>query len=256
MANLVQRFFKEQMQIEENIRGFEISRCQEHQLYPDHDFRKAVAIFDVFNCCSFKKALEKRNTVTKLLINQIRNNQISASPAATEHMKIDYLAIGANYTTPVNTDTLLGNELFRAAPDTLISNGDNTVVAFNYIDVSTGNGASTTVAAGTWTTTSFDVDDDTDFTAGDRIRVAIGAGYEFRTIDTVSSGTITVTTAFSSAPLATATCIQAWGEGGLFAGAATGTADTGTLLNRSLLEYGKDSSKELVVESQLIYTGI
>jgi len=250
-----------QLAITENWYVWEIeSRKSPYDQLAEVDFKRALKTDGLERCCNLKLAYKKKNTILNKLIDQIRSNQVSASPASTEHMFVDYVAIGTSYATPAKTDVLLGNELFRSAPDTLILNGDNGILAFLYVNTSTGNGASTTVAAGSWSITVFDVADATGIVTNDRIRVQLDTGFEFATVLSVATNEITLTagTALSAAPNAAGggTVIQSWGEAALFAGDATASVDTGTPLNRTLLEYAKDSSKEIIVEAQIIYTGV
>lgn len=162
------------------------------------------------------------------------------SGAASNALEMKYAGIGTNGTTPTGGDTTLNAEAFRF--DLTGSNAERYVIGKKYYnsvflnstqgDLSAGD---TTIAAGTWSTTAFDVVSAASIAVGDRIEVQTPFGTRNVSVATKTSNSLTVTPALPAAPLAGATVKRLWAEYGLFMGpAATSTADTGVLVNHEI----------------------
>lgn len=201
---------------------------------------------------------ERWNKITDLYTDALIANN-AGSPTVDQHLKIDYVALGrrdckATGIVPAVTDTQLGREYFRQVPDEVYKSGSTTVVIL-YLDAASANPTNTTVASGA-STTVFDVQSGqgANYAPNDTIRVFTST-YEYVTVLSVSGDTITLkgTTPLSVVPTAGMVVERGCGEVGLFCGQATGSANSGTLVNHGDLRFFKKSDNSMLVECHLNY---
>lgn len=219
-----------------------IRATQEHLMVDRH-----LGVFE--HCgCHTKLAFVKENKIVDEWIDAIIAHMLGTD-VANQDLNVDYIAIGSNYTTPAAGDSALGNELYRAAP-TYEAQSSRSYVAELYVNPTTANGETDTVASVGTQFQVFDLTDATNFVAGDRIRLATSNGNEFATISTIVSNTITLTSATYTTGTITVggTVIQCWGEYSTIAGGATGSPSANDLfVNRAQSTHAKTSGKGAVV---------
>jgi|TARA_R100000049_G_C1935906_1_gene79775 hypothetical protein len=113
----------------------------------------------------------------------------------------DFIAFVADYAKPTATTDIQDsgvNQLGRVVPTSVTSSGTKITVT-STINTSTANPLDTTVSSAS-STTVFDLTSVTGLTVGDRLEITLSTGTEDREIDSISTNTITVTKAYSSAP--------------------------------------------------------
>jgi len=202
---------------------------------------------------------EKWNKIMDAYKHAIIANNIG-TPTADQHLQIDHVALSLqdmrlNTGVPATTsDTLLGNEFYRAAPDERYRSTSSLVVIL-YLDASEANPTNTTVASGA-STTQFDVQagQGANYTQYDVIRV-FTSSYEVVTVNGVSTDTLTLNTLspLSVTPTAGMLVERGFGGCGMFCGQSTGSADTGTLVNHADLRFFKNNATSILVEIHLNY---
>lgn len=192
---------------------------------------------------------QERNKIMDVFKSAIIAQMVGGATAAQD-LEVDYMALGladTNSTTgvaPTTADTQLTAEEYRS---TLTEDYESvgSYVGLLYLDASTANLSTATIASVTSTTQfTVGVGEAANIAAGHRIRVFTTA-YETVTVQGVAGDVITLK---SSTPLSTTlnlvgkTVQRMYGEVGLFCGAATGIAKTGTLVNHAKLEFAKPAS--------------
>lgn len=179
---------------------------------------------------------------------------------SNQTLEMRYLALGTEASpAAAETDTLLGNEVVRYTHTSRYTNGVYTFVFSKQLGAGDGVIAgSTTVAAGTWTTTVFDVVSAASISVGDRlyIETSVSGDMTFTTVTNKSTNTLTVSPALPVAPVSGDDVFRCYGEGGLFMGnLATGTANTGTLVNHRNIDFYK-GSEVIVLDGVLVFQRI
>lgn len=182
------------------------------------------------------------------------------TPGSNQTLFLEYFALGTSYAPTGFTDTQLGNEMFRAVPDELYEDGLSTFYATTYLKKSQANPAGNTSVSSS-TSTVITVASATGFAINGRIQVETANNTYNCTISNVSGSDLTVGAitggslsnagAFSGAdiPQSGDTVKALHSEAGCFlGGAATASANTGTLMNRKRIEQLKDSSISLLYD--------
>lgn len=175
-------------------------------------------------------------------------------------LAMKYLALGTQADpAALETDTLLGNEVARYSPTSRYTNGVYTFVFSKQLGSGDGILAgSTTVAAGSWTTTVFDVASAASISIGDRIYVETSGSGDttFVTVTNKSTNTLTVSPALPAVPVSGDDVFRCYGEGGLFmGGTATATANTGTMVNHRNIDFYK-GAEVVVLDGVLVFQRI
>lgn len=186
-------------------------------------------------------------------------NMVSSPPAAADDVLVDYVALGTastNSTAGVavtTSDTQLQTEFYRGVPTTKYRS-NSTFVSILALAETDANPTNTTVASGA-SATQFDVQagQGTNYAQYDLIRVFINGQWENVVVASVSTDTITLhaSTPLSETPSGTETVQRMFGAVMQFCGAASGTANSGTPVNHSALEFAKTSSTYILVENHI-----
>lgn len=209
----------------------------------DWDCFQAVLAGEV-QSVRLQKCQPRFNKVTQGYLSATEGARMTNSHTSNEDGILRYLAIGTGNTEATETDTQLLRETFRAAPyikaNTNIGPKFVLVLPFASPNITTA----TTIAAGSWTTTQFNVASATGFAIGDAIRVATTPATSETRITNISGNTITVDSnePLLSIPISGQAVNLLIGEVGAFGNqAASGSANTGTLYSRARLRLLKNS---------------
>lgn len=166
------------------------------------------------------------------------------TPSVNQTMFIEYLAIGTMSGDTDFDDSQLGNEIFRAVPSSIQDDGVRSLYATAYLGPSDGNPDFTQVDSST--STVITVDDATGFIVGAKLRVETTNNTYTCIVTNVSGVNITVGSitggALLNAGAFDAGDIPQNGDyvyilvtelGAFVGGAATASADTGNMIDRS-----------------------
>lgn len=204
--------------------------------------------------------LVQHNKIIDAFKHALIANMVSSPPAAADDVLVDYVGLGTASTNstagvapdPAN-DTQLQTEFYRAAP-TSKYRSNSTFVSILALAETDANPTNTTVASGA-SATQFDVQagQGTNYAQYDLIRVFINGQWENVVVASVSTDTITLhaSTPLSQTPSGTEAVQRMFGAVMQFCGAASGTANTGTPVNHSALEFAKTSSTYILVENHI-----
>jgi hypothetical protein len=176
-------------------------------------------------------------------------NKGTASSLQT--MAFKYFAIGNKYNPISFSDETLGNEIYRRAPDTIAEDGQSTIYATTLISASQANPTlNTTVTSST--ATIITVASATGAIVTGRIQVITANNTYYATITNVSGNQLTVAdlidsggTTYTQFPAADIPQSGDEVDGTHCEAAivtrddATGTANTGKILNRRIFDYAK-----------------
>lgn len=184
----------------------------------------------------------------------------SSTPAADQTLYIEKFAIGTKYDATLFADAQLGNEIYRATPNEFYDDGLSTFYATTYLNKSSGNPTGNTTVSSS-TSTVITVASPTGFVVDGRIQVETANATYNCTVSAISGSDLTVNAitggslvnagAFDAGdiPQAADTVIALHAEAACFIGSnTTGTANTGTMMNRKLLEQLKTSSISLLYD--------
>lgn len=191
----------------------------------------------------------------------------ASAPSAAQTLYIMKFALGTKYTPPSFSDTLLGNEIYRDTPDEFYDDTISTFYATTYLKKTEGNPTGNTTVSSA-TTTQITVASPTGFVTGGRCQVETASNtYNFTasvsgsvlTCSDITGGSLSGAGAFlvSDTPAASDTVIALHSEAGCFIGTgATGSANTGTLMNHKQLEQLKTSGISLLYDFILACTSL
>lgn len=177
------------------------------------------------------------NKVTRGYLVDTEGARLCNAHTSNEDGIIYYLAVGTNNTDATETDSAMGRETFRKAPDTKknTSSGSKLILKLDFTEANLT--AITAVQPGTHTLNTFGVDSTTGFNVGDVIEVGTSPAKSYARISSITPGTpgsFTTDTNLLSIPTEDQTVtlwlgeFAAWGNG-----LASGTLGTGTLFSRS-----------------------
>lgn len=166
---------------------------------------------------------------------------------ADQTLGMRFLAIGTRYGVPVaDGQTGLENELFRFGPTDRYTDSRRKFYFSRYLTHTQANPAgATTVAAGTWTATTFDVVNASAFAINDRIEIYTSADglYTPVTITGKTGNTLTVANgALAVAPVEGDAVIPMHGEIAIFLSPATSDLGSGKMADRAIISQKKTSA--------------
>jgi len=182
------------------------------------------------------------------------------TPSANQTLFIEYLGIGNDYSVTNFNQATLGNEIYRDVPDEFYDDGISTFYSTLYLKKSEANPTGdTTLTAGTTTTVT--VTSPTGFIENGRVEIETTlntynctitniAGSVF-TVSAITGGALTNASAFDAGdiPQSGDAIISLHSEASCFiGGAATGSPDTGSPMNRKRLEQKKNDSISLLYD--------
>lgn len=192
-----------------------------------------------------KTKLIGHNKLVNIFFNDLFD--IYSGVAVANTLEMLYMAIGTNAGTPVaDNQTALVNELFRFTPTNKTSDNRRKYYFSKYLTSLEGNpGISTTVAAGSWTPSSFDVVSATNINVGDQVEIYTAADGIYRETAIVSKtgNTLGVDPAkVPTNPTLGDTVIVIHGEIAIFAYPATSDPDSGKMIDRATISQKKTSA--------------
>jgi len=196
---------------------------------------------------TFNLQFAGHNRVLDLFFNQLMA-RFMGTQSGSQTMEMLYLALGTTNTpAPASGDTGLNSEVARFAPTSRYTNGTYTFVFSVELGPSLGIlTGHTTVAAGTWTTTNFDVADASAISVNNRLLVQTSATGEYTFVNVTAKATNNLTTdVLPAAPVVGDTVRRVYAEGGLYMNPATSTLGTGTPANHK--NFDLDKTAELFI---------
>jgi hypothetical protein len=226
----------------------------------DFDVHKALrTIPDLLPGIRMEKAFGGQNIIVDGFYTDLMA-RFDGTASVSQTLEMKYIGLGTRSSpAAAETDTLLGNEANRYPYTSRYTNGVYTFVFSKQLGATDGILAgSTTVAAGTWTTTVFDCVSAASISTGDRLYVETSGSGDttFVTVTNKATNTLTVSPALPAIPVAGDDVFRCYGEGGLFmGGAATATANTGTLVNHKNIDFYK-TSEVIVLDGVLVFQRI
>lgn len=161
-------------------------------------------------------------------------------------LEFKFLGIGTRAGVAVaDGQTQLENEIYRFGPTERYSDNYRKFYFSRYITNAEGNMTSTTVDAGTWTTTNIDLVSDTGIALYDSLQISTSVD-SLDTLVTITAKTgnnITYSPATAVAPVAGDTVTRTYGEIGLFLNPATVTLNTPKMADRAVTNMIKSGGK-------------
>jgi len=132
-----------------------------------------------------------KNKINKQLLDDTWGARLVNGHTAAHDGILRYMAVGTNNTDPTEGQANLANEFFRAVPLTKKHTGSQQkfILHLDFADANLEN--DTTVKAGTWSKTVFEVADPTGFHVGAAIRVS-GTLTSFSRISAIAGDQITL----------------------------------------------------------------
>lgn len=198
------------------------------------------------------------NKVTRAYLDDTEGARMVNAHTSDKTGILYYLAVGTGNTEPADDDTQLLRETFRATPleKANTSSGPKFILKLGFAD---GNiTTATTIAAGSWSTTVFEVDSATGFAVGDAIQVGTPTLSETR-ITAIDGNQITVNglEPLSSIPLEGQAVRLMIGEAGAFGNETADTdPDTGDLFSRAQLRIIKSEDIAWFIRFNYLRTAV
>jgi len=190
------------------------------------------------------------NSVTTAYLKDTEGARLCNAHTSNEDGILSYLAVGTNAVPSSSSDTTMGREIFRNTPLTRKNTtaGSKIVLKINFDE---GNlTTATTVAAGTWNTLTFDVEDTTGFNVGDAVLIGTSPAQSASRIASITPGTPGTLTMETTEPLlyvptvGQSVNLQLGEFAGFGNGLATSTPGSGTLFSRSANKTARLSNDE------------
>lgn len=173
-------------------------------------------------------------------------SRYDATSGVNQTLEFKYLGIGTRSGVAFDDgQTQLDNEIYRFAPTERYNDTSRKFYFSRYITNAEGNMTATTVAAGTWTTTNFDLTSATGIAQYDALEIYTSADglYTNVTITAKSGVNVTVSPALAAVPVATDIVTRLYGEIGIFMNPATATLNSAKMADRAVTYMKKDGGK-------------
>lgn len=220
---------------------YDWNHCDAHNNLASDEFFALRDSGQLVGCCK-QELIAWDNMILDAWITSIIKNMLGTA-GAPDNLTVDYIVVGTGYTTVASTDTQLNLEFYRAAPTYTAQNGKS-IISELYINPATANPPTTLIVSGTQDQITVTGGTGTNFAVNNRIRIATSNGFKFRTITNIATDTFDLEPDATQigTPTVGGGVVKCYAEYALVGGDATGSANTGKFINRSLKSYPKTSA--------------
>ena len=214
--------------------------CDAHNNLTPNEFYALRDSGQLAECCK-QELIAWDNMILDAWITSIIKNMLGTN-TAPDNLALDYIVVGTGYTTVASTDTQLNLEFYRAAPTYTAQNGKS-VISELYINPATANPPTTLiVSSGAQNSITVTGATGANFAVNNRLRIVTSNGFEFRTITNIATDTFTLDSDLLGTPTVSGGVVKCYAEYAIVGGDATGSANTGKFVNRSLSSYAKTTA--------------